>query len=253
MIGIEKMFARWTDILVCVSEGERQYALSAKVAPAAKLVVIRNGIDPAAFQKVSRADARMRLGIKQGVPVIGYVGRLERQKGLMYLIKTMAELSNDWPNLQCLIIGDGSQRSSLVQQVQSMGIEDQVRFLGYQPEVSALLPALDVFVLPSLYEGLPYTLLEAMASGVPIVATHVVGIQDVVCDGKTGLLVQPGDVPGLKRAIGQILSNRELGVKLAQAGFELVMREFRLDDCVRRTERLYLDVLETRHGHFISP
>lgn len=248
MIGVERALARWTDVLVCVSEGEREQTLRAGVAPATKLIVIHNGIEPAVFQKASRAEARMRLRIEPSIPVVGFVGRLEPQKGLPYLIKAVAELIRDRPTLLCLIVGDGSLRLPLQRQAQRLGIEDQARFLGYRSDVPALLPAMDVFVLPSLYEGLPYTVLEAMSAYVPVVATDVVGIRDVVRDGETGLLVPPRDVAALKAAVDRILDNQKLKTKLAQAGCEMVTRDFHLEDCVRRTERLYLDVLSTRQA-----
>jgi glycosyltransferase involved in cell wall biosynthesis len=216
------------------------------VAPAHKLFVIPNGIEPEVFQRVSRTEARTHLGIEENTPVIGFVGRLEPQKGLSYLIEAVAQLIRDWPTLMCIVVGDGSLRSSLQRQAIQLDVKDKVHFLGYRPDVPALLPAFDIFVLPSLYEGLPYTILEAMAAGIPVIATDVAGTRDVVRDGETGLLVPPGDVPALREAIRQIFDNQELKSKLAQAGRQIVVHDFRLEDCVHRMEKLYQDVLSAK-------
>ncbi len=246
IIRVERALARWTDAVVCVSEGERQLALRARIAPREKLVVIHNGIEPSVFQRVSRAEARTNLEIEPGTPVIGFIGRLECQKGVSYLLQATARLVSLRASLLCLIVGDGALRLSLMREAEQLGIGQHVRFLGYRPDVPNILPALDVFVLPSLYEGLPYTVLEAMAAGIPVVATDVVGVGDVVRDGTTGLLVPPGDVPALSGAVQRILDDPSLGRRLALAGQTEVGSRFTLRETVSRLESLYLALMRAK-------
>jgi glycosyltransferase involved in cell wall biosynthesis len=142
-----------------------------------------------------------------------------------------------------VLAGDGDERAALESQCAVLGLQERVLFLGYQQDVPNLLAHCDLFVLPSLYEGLPLAILEAMAAAKPVIATAVGGTGEVVVDGETGLLVPPGDPTALAGAIRKLLSDPPFARRLAAAGNVLVQRSFSTEAMVRRVSQVYEDLL----------
>ncbi len=161
--------------------------------------------------------------------------RLDAQKGLTYLLDAAALL----PDPMFAVVGDGPERAALEAQVAALGLRDRVRFLGYRSDVPELLAACDVFVLPSLYEGLPLALLEAMASGVPVVATAIGGVDEAVQDGVSALLVPPADARALGVAIRTLLDDPGLARQLGTTGMAVARRSFSVEPMVRQLTRIY--------------
>jgi glycosyltransferase involved in cell wall biosynthesis len=184
-----------------------------------RITTICNGVDVRRYRrKVNRVAIRTSLGLAEEDHVMILVGTLKEQKGHSYLIQAAAPLIAQNNNLHILFPGDGPLRTSLQQQVQQLGLEKHIHFLGSRKDIPDLLAASDYFVLPSLWEGLAMALIEAMASGLPVIATCVSGSQQVVVSGETGLLVPPGDVDQLRQAIAEMMANPERAKKMGQAG-----------------------------------
>jgi L-malate glycosyltransferase len=209
--------------------------------PASRLRLMPYGIPLADLDPpLSRDAARQRLGV-QG-PVIGAVGRLEDQKGHTHLLAALPEVCREFPDLVVLLVGDGQRQSDLQRQVQSLGLQDTVRFLGTRRDLPEIYRALDLFVQPSLWEGLPLALLKAMGAGLPVVATKVSGSVEAIEDGINGRLVAPGDPQALARAIKELLGQPDQRRRLADAARRTVAARFSLEAMLRQLEELYLDL-----------
>jgi len=201
---------------------------------AARITVIPNAVEPRA--PVPRDDAlRARLGVRGDRALALSVARLEEQKGLTHLLDAAAML----PDVVFAIAGEGPERERLVAKAVALGLSDRVQWLGHRDDVPSLLAAADLFVLPSLNEGLPLAAMEAMLAGVPIVATDAGGTGEVVRDGITGLLVPPGEPRALADAIRALLDAPERARRLAVAGRSLIEREHSAAAMVAATSRLY--------------
>jgi glycosyltransferase involved in cell wall biosynthesis len=209
--------------------------------PEAKVRVIQNGIDVAAVR--GECDPVLRASLTGGTnrPVVFTPARLHTQKGHDYLLEAAAQV----PDAVFVLAGDGEERARLEDRARQLQVADRVRFLGNRQDVPALLACCDLFVLPSLYEGLPLSVLEAMAAGRPVVATAIGGTDEAVIDGVTGLLVPPADAGALATAIRRVLSDPQLAAALAAAGRAAVTEKFSSQAMVRNTARLYDELLQS--------
>ncbi len=209
--------------------------------PACRLRLMPYGIPLAELDPpLSRDAARQRLDVK-GL-VLGAVGRLEDQKGHTHLLAALPEVLQEFPDLVVLLVGEGRRQADLQRQVQSLGLQDTVRFLGTRRDLPEIYRALDLFVQPSLWEGLPLALLKAMGAGLPVVATKVSGSVEAIEDGINGRLVAPGDPLALARAIKDLLRQPEQRRRLADAARSTVASRFSLEAMLRQLEELYLDL-----------
>jgi glycosyltransferase involved in cell wall biosynthesis len=206
--------------------------------------VVVHGADRAHIPsgQAARAVGRERLGIADTIPVIGTVGNFTAKKAQGDLLLATAELVLQHAELKLVLVGSGPLESTLRSQVEKLGLDRNVIFTGMRDDVYELLPAFDVFVLSSRFEGLPISLLEAMAAGVPTVATRVGGIPEVIVDGVSGLLVDAGLSHQLAKAIGEVLDDTELASRLATGALARSAR-FDLAHAVEQTERIYEQVL----------
>jgi glycosyltransferase involved in cell wall biosynthesis len=210
--------------------------------PASRLLLLPYGIPLAELDpSLSRAEARERLEVT-GELVIGAVGRLETQKGHTHLVAALPELRREIPDLTVLLVGEGRRREDLQGQVRALGLEDTVRFLGTRRDLPEIFRALDLFVHPSLWEGLPLALLKAMGAGLPVVATRVSGSQEVIADGVNGCLVAPGDPAALARAIRDLYRRPEVRRRLGDAAHRTVAAQYSQTAMLKRLEELYLDL-----------
>jgi glycosyltransferase involved in cell wall biosynthesis len=238
----------WTNLLynrsvtavVAISEEVRRRLLAAGVR-AERIHVIHSAVEPPAGLPgaVGRAAARQRFGIDDEL-AIGVVAALERRKGHDVLFRALARLAKPGGlHVRCLVCGDGSERAALERLARDLGIASAVEFLGEQRQVADVLAALDVFVMPSRHEGLGVAILEAMAMGLPVVASAVGGIPEAVAAGRTGLLVQPEDPDALAEAISALGRDREHACRMGSAGRDRVLAEFSMSAMASRYERLY--------------
>lgn len=239
------------DAVIAVCESAREAEIKRASAAPDKVVTIYNGVDAGRFATVNlRAAAQVRhfFGIAAEAPLLGAMGRLHPQKGFSDLLAALVQVREAIPSVRLLLVGDGGLRDSLETQAREMGLSGLVTFAGMRTDVPEILSALDVFVLPSLWEGMPNVLLEAMAAGLPVVATAVGGTPEVVVDGVTGLLVPPRDPAALAQAIATVLRDADVRRRMGEAGRERVERCFSLEEMVRRTEDLYEELIREKIG-----
>jgi glycosyltransferase involved in cell wall biosynthesis len=211
--------------------------------PASRLTLMPYGIplaEPA--PSLTREAARERLEVPAEALVIGAVGRLEEQKGHAHLLAALPEVRREIPGLVVLLVGEGRRQEDLQRQVRNLGLESTVRFLGTRRDLPEIFRALDLFVQPSLWEGLPLALLKAMGAGLPVVATRVSGSREAIVDGVNGCLVPPGDPEALARAILKLHRQPEARRRLGDAARRTVAERYSLEAMLKRLEELYLDL-----------
>ena len=211
-----------------------------------RVIVIRNGIRITEPDRERCRRIRRELGISESVPVVGTVGRLSPQKDYPTFLRAVAEVLAVLPEAIFLIAGDGYLRPELENMVLQSGIENNLRFLGYRTDVLDVVSAFDIFVLTSLWEGLPLAVLEAMALEKPVVATSVPGTTEAVDDGKTGFLIPLKDPSALAKKILELLQNAGKGRKMGRAGRRRVVDHFSLKRMVDEHENLYRELIGQR-------
>jgi sugar transferase (PEP-CTERM/EpsH1 system associated) len=218
----------------------------------ARITTIRNGVDLSRFNPGHRAAARVVLGLPDEALVLGTVGRLVPVKDHATLLEAVALLKRDGVDATLVVSGDGPLREAFLARAAALGIQNQVRLLGYRKDVEVVLAALDVFVLSSVSEGLSNTILEAMATGLPVVATRVGGADELVRDGETGLLVAPGSPHGMAAALGQLAADRRRRPAMGAAGRVRAETEFALSTMVQRYEALYVKLAALKSGGTVA-
>jgi glycosyltransferase involved in cell wall biosynthesis len=206
----ERWLTRWTDHLIVVSESEHRVAVEHRIMPKDKVTVVPNAIDiPPKASESSRAQLADELGLILDRPVVGTVSRLVKYKRVVDLVHAARILRDREVEAWFVVVGDGPQRDHLVRLTHRLGIADAFRWPGYRLEPAPMWSLFGLFVAPAMAEGMPYTLLEAMAGGVPIVASNVPGHVDLIEDGQTGLLYPCGDIVRLAEAIRGAIQNSE--------------------------------------------
>jgi sugar transferase (PEP-CTERM/EpsH1 system associated) len=234
---LNRLAAQFTDRVVPVSADAGQVARQIEHVPAGKVHVIRNGIDLARFLPAPQCNGSRRLI---------HVARLDPIKDQATLLRAVRLIASVMPEVRLDIVGDGSARPALEQLTDSLQLRGHVRFLGFRSDVSECLAQADLFVLSSLKEGISLTLLEAMATGLPIVATDVGGNREVVSHGETGLLVPAQSPELLAAAIQTILGQPELARRMGAAGRQRVEAQFDLRQVVRQYEEMYVALLRRK-------
>ena len=238
-----QVVGRLADRIIAVSEADRRKMIEIERIPSDRISVIPNGIPPLRHDD---ADIRQELGIPADAPVVGVVAVVRPQKRLDRLVRAAALLRTEFPSLRVLVAGDGSPAEfhRVRALIEELGVGDVVVMLGERSDVSAILRALDVGVLSSDFEGLPLAVIEYMAAGVPVVATAVGGLPELVDDGETGLLVRDLSPEGLAAAIATLLRDRVLARRLGERGREVQQERFSLAATVENVSRLYEELYE---------
>jgi glycosyltransferase involved in cell wall biosynthesis len=234
------------DHLIAVSQATKEEMTAAGV-PAAIISVIHNAIDTEAWSP-SRAttDLREELGLGDGFPIVGYVGRIMPEKDLETWLRAAAVVARKYPLARFVLVGegrDGTMLSQLRQLATELGIAERVSFPGYRENLPPVYATFDIFMLSSRREGLPNSILEAMAMGLPVVSTDVAGTKELVIHDETGFILPQGDVLGLARAIMALIDNDQLRWHMGQAGRRRVVREFSFARRLQRIESLYERIL----------
>ena len=201
-----------------------------------KIRVINNGIEPT-FADIGPEK-------KMDYPIIGTVGRLTRQKGLSYLIEALPAISKAFPRVRVLIAGSGEDEEYLRILAERIGVAKRIHFLGYVTNVAEVINRMDIFVLPSVWEGFPYVLLEAMLLKRPIIATDIFGVNEIVEHGESGILVRPREPKAIADAAIYLLSRRTKARTLGNSAYKRVMENFTADKTLSQIEQLYCSILQ---------
>lgn len=234
-----------TDAVVAVSDDTAK--IGGAVGKARRIVVIENGIE-AEPAKRSRAAVRADLGLDDG-PVCITVANLLPVKNYPVLVRALARLRDEGVKLTAIFVGQGSDRAAIETLLGDLSLgPDRIKVLGFRTDIPDLLGASDVFVLASQMEGLPLAILEAMAAGLPIIATAVGGIPEVVRDGRHGLLVPPGDPAALAAALGKLATDDALRQKLGEQAAARARDDYSFDTMTRKYHELYADILAGRRA-----
>jgi len=244
-LQIERVLSVLTDRLIALTEAERQDHLDRAVGEADRFVVVPSGIDRERFGR-ARVQGKQQpdwFGCPPEALIVGSVGWLTDVKGHEYLIEAVAKLKPDFPSLHLVIIGSGDRHDALLQQSELAGLRDAVHLLGHRDDIEACLAGMDLFVLPSLNEGMGRALIEAMAAGLPVIASRVGGIPAVISHERTGLLVLPGDAGALAEALRRLLDRPEWATQLGLAASCSVDSRYGSVSMVHAIESIFAEAL----------
>lgn len=237
-VRLERFAARFTTMLVVVCLHDLDKGLAHGIAGASRYRLIRYGIRRQDFT-LQRGSLRQELGIAEGVPLVGMVACLKPQKAPQDFIRLAWLTLRTVPSAHFVLIGDGVLRARLQRQIARRGLGGRVTLCGWRTDMPRILADFDVFVLTSLWEGLPVAALEAMACGKPVLATRTGGIEEVVVEGKAGYLVDPGDTEALAMRLASVLGDESLRTRLGQYARLCLREEFDTSYMAGRTQALY--------------
>lgn len=230
------LYNRKVDGVIAISEKIAALLIEGGVQ-GEKIRVIYSGVDIASLENRPVPTERT------SVPVVGMVAALEERKGHRFLVEAAAELKREGQRLHYKVAGNGPEREKLRELAVALGLQEEIEFVGFVSDVAAFLASIDLFVLPSLFEGLGVAALEAMAAGKPVIATEVGGLSELVEDRRTGLVVPPGDAHALARAIGELVSQDDLMRELGENGRRRVAERFTMERMARQNEAYYYELL----------
>jgi glycosyltransferase involved in cell wall biosynthesis len=234
----ERMLMAKTDRVIVSANSVRDFYVDQIHADPEKIDVIYNAVDWKSIQPTqSREQMRASLGINASAMVAGVIARLTEQKGHRFLFQAMATTA--LADLQVIVVGDGDLREALKSDAERLGILARVHFLGARRDLGNLLAAMDVFVMPSLWEGLPLSLILAMGAAMPVVATAVAGIPEVVEDRRTGWLVPAADATALGAALTEVFADRTRAADVGRAARAFALPRFGVDEYVNSVSGLY--------------
>jgi len=242
---LRKIFDTWGVKVIAISDAVAEHLKKDLAVREDRIALIYSGVETGRFMKIYSAaekDAiKISLGLKEG-PVAGTIGRLSDVKGQRFLIEAMPKIISKYRGSELLIVGNGPEETRLKRLAGSLGLEGHIHFAGSSPHTENFLSVMDVFVLPSLKEGLGIALLEALAAGKACVASRVGGIENVIKDGVNGLLTNSGDIDGISEAVLKLLDQPRLREDLGRHGQALVREKFSLDSMADKVAALYKEV-----------
>jgi len=247
---LERWLATMTTALVAVSPEVRDDLVRLGVAPASKFAVIRLGIElgeRVGADDDARKETRRMIGLAQDAFVIGWVGRMTAVKRTDDVVRTLRKLVDRGVDAYLCLVGDGPDREHLERYAHELGVIKRCLFVGYQDDVSRYYNAFDVLILPSVNEGTPVSVIEALAAGRPAVATRVGGVPDVVRDGVDGFLVAPGDADALAERLAELAADPERRARMGAAGRARVLERYAVARLVDDVDRLYRELLKDRN------
>lgn len=249
LVWMERFLARLSDRIVTVSEGQRRELAGYGVAPLEKITVVPLGfeLEDLLACESQRGELRRELDLADDDKLIGIIARLVPIKNHRLFLQAAQVVAEAVPQARFLVVGDGELREELETYTRDLGLEGSVLFTGWRRDLPRLYADLDVVALTSINEGTPVSLIEAMAAGVPVVATAVGGVPDVVVDGETGYLVEAGDVKGMTEAIIELLRSPEKASEMGSTGREAVYPRFAAQTLIANVERLYAELLRQKN------
>jgi len=242
----KKLYHLWMDRItnwmvnleICVSKEVKNFTIEKASIPEHKLEIVENGIPDSSLDAVTSYRNK-----KANSLIIGTIARLSKQKGIKYLLHAAKRVIKQFPGVTFIIAGKGPLASQLKELSIKLGISDKVKLLGFRNDIPELLSVIDIFVLPSLWEGMPNVVLEAMAAGKPVIATDTGGSKDLIDSNINGVLVEPGNSEALAEAILKLLGNPAQRQRLGESARKTVKERFPIDKMVSKTEQIYTQLL----------
>ena len=249
-IAAEIILGKMTTKMINVSNGERNECLRLRFCNSRRSLTIYNGIDlrdnEALRSKEAAASIRDKLGLCAGQILIASVGRMSAEKGYEYLLRSIPLVLREYKDAKFILVGDGDKKKELEKLAENLRIEDKVIFTGFRNDALDILSAADIYVSSSLKEGLPNTLLEAMACKKPIVATDVIGNNEVVVNGEVGFLVPAKDPAEMANRIIELINNEDLRKKFADNELKILKNKFSQEVMVNKLANAYNEVLNAK-------
>ncbi len=243
-IWADRVLWRYTDRFVVVSDGSEKFLLNEIGVPREKVRMIPNAVAPLSPPSPEVVEKlRQEWGLVDARPVLGTVARLTQQKGIGYLLEALALLLPQYPNIRGVVLGEGDLRDELEAKARSLGISGSVVFAGVRKDVENVLALFDLFVLPSLYEGMPVALLEAMSVGLPVVATRLASVSEVIEEGVDGILASPGDGRALAGVIADALKAPETLRQMGENARKKIRSRYSVENWVASYDELYQSLL----------
>lgn len=246
---LRRIFPCWGVKIIAISESVKEHLIKDFRVKENAIRVVHNGIDVDRFRIQNTEDRRQKkndLGLGDG-PVVGIVARLSDVKGHIYLIEAMQQVIEHNPTAQLIIVGEGKEKEMLVRRVKDLGIDKNVFFIAEVCDTRDVLAALDLFVLPSLKEGLGLALMEAMATGLGVIGSDVGGIRSLIQDNYNGKLIKPADTNALACAIIELLQDDKIREALGRQAQIFISHNFSQEKMVLETERVYLECLSAKY------
>jgi len=242
-----KLFSGWGSKVIAISEAVKVHLINDFKVKEEDIVLIYNGVDVNSSLSSNAGYAiKQEIGLRGLGPIIGIIGRLSEVKGHHYLILAFSQILKQIPQAELLIVGEGKTKKDLVRLVQDLKIEKNVFFVPSVSNTQRILSIMDVFVMPSIQEGLGLSIMEAMAEGVPVVASDVGGISNLIEHDTRGLLVKPKDAQGLVLAILVLLKDKKKAEDISLKGRQFIKENFSLDSMLEKTEGVYRECIEKR-------
>lgn len=237
------------DMFIAVSFAVKEFMIKNIGIKSSKITVVQNGIEYEGFQVFDsvKENKISEFAFKQDDKIVGTVARIHKQKGHIYLLSAAKEVVKEVPEAKFLIVGDGPLKNDMEKVSVNLGIAKNVIFTGFYKDIPGILSILDVFVLPSLWEGLPITILEAMAMKKAVIATDVSGNPEVVADNVTGILIPAKNPHSLAQAIIKLIKDEGLRVKMGEAGYNRVRQFFNVNKMVDETAAIYQKLIKEKN------
>lgn len=251
LVWMERLLARLSDRIVTVSEGQKRELAGYGIAPLEKITVVRLGfeLEDLLACESHRGELRRELGLTDENKLVGIVARLVPIKNHHLFLQVAEVVAEAVPEARFLVVGDGELRDELEACALDWRLDGRVLFTGWRQDLPRLYADLDVVALTSINEGTPVSLIEAMAAGVPVAATAVGGVPDVIVDGETGYLVKAGDVKGMAEAIIELLKNPKKAREMGQEGRDAVYPKFAAQTLIANVEGLYAELLRQKSAN----
>jgi len=244
LIIAERIAACFTDAVTVFTELEKNDFIAFKIIKSEKLRLIYQGLELARYNQCNadKAKARKLFDIAADEKVVGLLARIEPIKGLDYFIEAARKVIDDVPGVKFIIVGEGSLRKQLEERIAALGLAQRFIFTGWREDIPEIISMLDILVLPSLNEAVGIVLIEAQAMGVPVVATQVGGIPEIVKDGQTGILVLPRDAQRLAKAMSELLTDEQKRLRMSETAANWMRGRFQPQDMVNNISALYQEL-----------
>lgn len=241
LLALDKSTNRFARHIIAVAAACRDFLVQHESIPVEKISLVPNAIDLCRFspETTSLGESRVALGLPPDIPVIAGVGRLNPQKNFSLFLEIAAAVSSKSPEARFLLAGEGPEESLLREQAKALGLADKVIFAGYIPDTRVVYAAADILLMPSRFEGLPMTLLEAMAMGLPVVASNLDGIAEVITDSCEGFLAPPGEAPVFAERILRLLADAQLAANISRNARAKIEKNHSVEKMTSAVEAIY--------------